>query len=257
MKVRNLVKVLEIIKEFCASIAREGCQGCPLYIRGFGCGVNALGGPKYWQIERIKEKWPDYDLKTTSCENLKYSHPSLYNGEYSHPSLYNGECTHDAIPNHRHEDSDLDMIHHPDYYTFRGREAIEAVRIMDGEAESKDGYLMRAIIKLLYRYPRKNGKQDLDLAIECIKMLWEEYTDHPKKREGDMIKHPDHYTFRGVEAIEVVKIMTATATGVEAYLLGCAVKYLYRYPQKNGKQDLDKAIQCIKMLRDHLYGKKD
>lgn len=51
------------------------------------------------------------------------------------------------------------------------REAIEAVRIMDGEAESKDGYLMRAIIKLLYRYPRKNGKQDLDKAIQCIKML--------------------------------------------------------------------------------------
>jgi len=150
-----------------------------------------------------------------------------------------------------------DMIRHPDHYTFRGREAIEAVRIMDGEAESKDGYLMRAIIKLLYRYPRKNGKQDLDLAIECIKMLREEYTDHPKKREGDMIKHPDHYTFRGVEAIEVVKIMTATATGVEAYLLGCAVKYLYRYPRKNGKQDLDKAIQCIKMLRDYLYGKED
>lgn len=151
----------------------------------------------------------------------------------------------------------MSQIGQPIYYTFRGRSAIEAVRIMDGEAESKDGYLMRAIIKLLYRYPCKNGQKDLDLAIECIKMLREEYTDHPKKREGDMIKHPDHYTFRGVEAIEVVKIMTATATGVEAYLLGCAVKYLYRYPRKNGKQDLDKAIQCIKMLRDYLYGKED
>ncbi|MDY2852836.1 MAG: DUF3310 domain-containing protein [Acidaminococcus fermentans] len=147
-----------------------------------------------------------------------------------------------------------DMIKHPEHYTFRGREAIEAVQIMAGEAESKDGYLMRAIFKLLYRYPRKNGQKDLDLAIECIKMLRESYTDHPKKREGDMIKHPDHYTFRGVEAIEVVKIMTATATGVEAYLLGCAVKYLYRYTRKNGKQDLEKAEQCIRMLREYLYG---
>lgn len=147
-----------------------------------------------------------------------------------------------------------DMIKHPEHYTFRGREAIEAVQIMAGEAESKDGYLMRAIIKLLYRYPRKNGQKDLDLAIECIKMLREDYTDHPKKREGDMIKHPDHYTFRGVEAIEVVKIMTDTATGVEAYLLGCAVKYLYRYPRENGKQDLEKAEQCIRMLREYLYG---
>lgn len=147
-----------------------------------------------------------------------------------------------------------DMIKHPEHYTFRGREAIEAVQIMAGEAESKDGCLMRAIIKLLYRYPRKNRAHDLDLAIECIQMLRDDYTDHPKKREGDMIKHPDHYTFRGVEAIEVVKIMTATATGVEAYLLGCAVKYLYRYPRKNGKQDLEKAEQCIRMLREYLYG---
>lgn len=152
---------------------------------------------------------------------------------------------------------DMIQIDQPLYYTFRGISAIEAARIMAGESENKDGDLMRAIIKLLYRYPRKNGAQDLDLVIQCIEVLREDYTDQPKKREGDMIKHPDHYTFRGVEAIEVVKIMTATATGVEAYLLGCAVKYLYRYPRKNGKQDLDKAIQCIKMLRDHLYGKED
>lgn len=142
----------------------------------------------------------------------------------------------------------------PNYYTFRGTSAFWAALIMVGEPENKDVYLMRGIIKLLYRYPLKDGAQDLDLAIQCIKMLRESYTDHPKKREGDMIKHPDHYTFRGVEAIEVVKIMTATATGVEAYLLGCAVKYLYRYPRKNGKQDLEKAEQCIRMLREHLYG---
>lgn len=148
-----------------------------------------------------------------------------------------------------------DTMSTPEYYTFRGTDAIEAVQIMVGEAESKDGYLMGAIIKLLYRYPKKNGERDLDLAIQCINILREDYTDHPKKREGDMIKHPDHYTFRGVEAIEVVKIMTATSTGVEAYLLGCAIKYLYRYPRKNGKQDLEKAEQCIRMLREYLFGK--
>ena len=77
------------------------------------------------------------------------------------------------------------------------------------------------------------------------------------KPTGDMIRHPDHYTFRGREAIEAVRIMTGKSEGQAAYLEGCAVKYLYRYPRKNGKQDLDKAIQCIKMLRDHLYGKEE
>lgn len=71
-----------------------------------------------------------------------------------------------------------------------------------------------------------------------------------------MIRHPDHYTFRGTEAIEAVKIMTATSTGVEAYLVGCAVKYLYRYPRKNGDMDLAKAEQCIHMLREYLKGRK-
>ncbi|WP_432642900.1 DUF3310 domain-containing protein [Acidaminococcus sp.] len=72
--------------------------------------------------------------------------------------------------------------------------------------------------------------------------------------ENDVIKKPLHYTFRGTEAIKAVDIMTAKATGRVAYLIGCVVKYLYRYPMKNGAQDLDKAIQCLKMLREYLYG---
>lgn len=85
----------------------------------------------------------------------------------------------------------------------------------------------------------------------------------PRKTQGkadgseksDIIKKPLHYTFRGVEAIVAVDILTAKATGRVAYLIGCAVKYLYRYPMKNGAQDLDKAIQCLKMLREYLFGK--
>ena len=76
-----------------------------------------------------------------------------------------------------------------------------------------------------------------------------------EEEKNDLIKKPLHYTFRGVEAIVAVDILTAKATGRVAYLIGCAVKYLYRYPMKNGAQDLDKAIQCLKMLREYLFGK--
>lgn len=68
---------------------------------------------------------------------------------------------------------DMIQIDQPLYYTFRGISAIEAARIMAGESENKDGDLMRAIIKLLYRYPRKNGAQDLEKAEQCIRMLRE------------------------------------------------------------------------------------
>lgn len=76
-----------------------------------------------------------------------------------------------------------------------------------------------------------------------------------ENRTTDMIHHPDHYTWRGTEAIDIVRAMTRGSEGVEAYLLGCTVKYMYRFPKKNGAQDLDKAVQCLKMLREIRYGK--
>lgn len=36
----------------------------------------------------------------------------------------------------------------------------------------------------------------------------------------------------------------------EADWLGCAIKYLYRYPLKGLLQDIDKAIECLKKLRE-------
>lgn len=33
-----------------------------------------------------------------------------------------------------------------------------------------------------------------------------------------------------------------------------ALRYMTRYKAKNGKQDLDKAIDCLQKLREHEYG---
>ena len=52
-----------------------------------------------------------------------------------------------------------------------------------------------------------------------------------------------------MECIDIAKELCQGANGVRAYLIGCAVKYIYRYPKKNGLQDLDKAIECLTMLR--------
>lgn len=67
---------------------------------------------------------------------------------------------------------------------------------------------------------------------------------------SDMIHNPEHYTWRGgMECIDIAKELCQGANGVRAYLIGCAVKYIYRYPKKNGLQDLDKAIECLTMPR--------
>lgn len=72
----------------------------------------------------------------------------------------------------------------------------------------------------------------------------------------DMIRHPDHYTWKGVECIKLIEIMTRGMSGIEAYYMGNVIKYLFRYLKKNGAEDLDKAIQYTTMLREYRYGKK-
>lgn len=67
--------------------------------------------------------------------------------------------------------------------------------------------------------------------------------------EADIVKNPDHYTFRGRECSDVISTMTATSTGKIAYYEGAICKYMYRYPMKGTPiKDLMKARQYIDML---------
>jgi hypothetical protein len=65
----------------------------------------------------------------------------------------------------------------------------------------------------------------------------------------DIIKNPDHYTFRGRECSDIIATMTATSKGKIAYYEGAICKYMYRYPMKGTPiKDLMKARQYIDML---------
>jgi len=39
-----------------------------------------------------------------------------------------------------------------------------------------------------------------------------------------------------------------------SFLEGCIVKRVCRHRNKDGAQDIDKAIEELKLLKDHLYG---
>lgn len=58
-----------------------------------------------------------------------------------------------------------------------------------------------------------------------------EVDDEPGEM-SDMIRHPDHYTWKGTECKKVIEIMTRGLSGAEAYYMGNIIKYLYRYPKK-------------------------
>lgn len=73
------------------------------------------------------------------------------------------------------------------------------------------------------------------------------------KSEADIIKSPDHYTFRGRECSDIIATMTATSNGKIAYYEGAICKYMYRYPMKGTPiKDLMKARQYIDMLIHEL-----
>lgn len=58
---------------------------------------------------------------------------------------------------------------------------------------------------------------------------------------NDPVNHPQHYTKGKVECIDAIESAVSGLTGVEAFLTGQVMKYTYRWPDKNGAEDLRKA----------------
>lgn len=53
--------------------------------------------------------------------------------------------------------------------------------------------------------------------------------------------NPQHYTSGKVECIEALESATQNLTGIEAVCTANVIKYLWRWKQKNGVEDLNKA----------------
>lgn len=65
---------------------------------------------------------------------------------------------------------------------------------------------------------------------------------------NDPVNHPPHYTQGGIECIDAIKAAVTGLEGVEAVCIGNAIKYLWRWKQKNGAEDLKKARWYIERL---------
>ena len=62
---------------------------------------------------------------------------------------------------------------------------------------------------------------------------------------------PDYYKRDGLECYDVQRASMGLVK-YQGYLEGCAQKYLWRWEQKNGKQDLEKAIEYLAKLLETL-----
>ncbi len=77
-----------------------------------------------------------------------------------------------------------------------------------------------------------------------------------KEPDADMVNHPSHYTQGGIECIDCIKSATVGKVGIEAFCVGNAIKYLFRYEEKNGIEDVKKARWYIDRLIRELEEKE-
>lgn len=73
-----------------------------------------------------------------------------------------------------------------------------------------------------------------------------------KEPDMDMVNHPTHYTQGGIECIDALKAATVSKTGIEAVCTANAIKYLWRYEEKSGIEDVKKARWYIDRLIKEL-----
>lgn len=67
----------------------------------------------------------------------------------------------------------------------------------------------------------------------------------------DNVNYPKHYTQGGIECIDALAAATINLKGIEAVCTANAIKYLWRWKQKNGVEDLEKARWYIdKLIRE-------
>lgn len=71
--------------------------------------------------------------------------------------------------------------------------------------------------------------------------------------KDQMVSHPPHYQSKtGLEVIEVIEAFTSNLKGIEATDTGNVLKYMCRWKEKNGLQDLEKAKWYLDHLIDHI-----
>ena len=73
---------------------------------------------------------------------------------------------------------------------------------------------------------------------------------------SDNVKHPSHYCKGGMECIDAIKAAVSDITDpFEAYCTGNIIKYIWRWNDKNGVEDLNKAKQYADIIIEYRESK--
>ena len=73
---------------------------------------------------------------------------------------------------------------------------------------------------------------------------------------NDNVKHPSHYCKGGMECIDAIRAAVSDiADPFEAYCTGNIIKYIWRWNDKNGMEDLNKAKQYADIIIEYRANK--
>lgn len=72
-------------------------------------------------------------------------------------------------------------------------------------------------------------------------------------RGADQVDHPAYYNTGSVECIDAIEaVLEGHLSGMEAFLTGQIIKYVWRWKNKGGQQDLEKAAWYLRRLLDRV-----
>ena len=90
-----------------------------------------------------------------------------------------------------------------------------------------------------------------------MKELGESFNSCRARNGFDMVNHPSHYKAKnGMEVIDVIEAFTANLSGYEATHTGNVIKYICRWKEKNGLEDLKKAQWYLNRLIKNIEENK-
>ena len=69
------------------------------------------------------------------------------------------------------------------------------------------------------------------------------------------VNHPSHYTQGGIECIEAIRASMKPA-GFQDYCKGNVLKYIWRWRDKGGAEDLEKAKVYLQWMIESAEGKE-
>lgn len=99
-------------------------------------------------------------------------------------------------------------------------------------------YGMQHIVWQRYTQP-----ESLPFVDDEVQSINDQYAEIEQVRQDlkDNVNHPSHYTQGKVECIDALESATIGKSGIEAVCVANVIKYLWRYEEKNGIEDVKKA----------------